>query len=407
MNRVGSRRLFLCCLLGGLAVAIVGVLWASGFFTGSYIIDVFPGGDIQAALEAVTRRPGKGTVRVHPGTYRPAAPGQAFIVFNARHDGITLEAVGDVVLTAGNPEIAHPEAPSYPAVVNHVVYFGDGITRATTFRGFKVTGANGFVSGPRDLMTVRTADDLEKSAAYRAKAPSPIEPNILLKRTHYFYADGGGALIYGRSYPTIEAVEFEGNSSSVCAGGVSVQHQLDKLQGSVLFKDCVFRNNRAAVAGGGVDILTPGSWAVFKNCLFVGNLSNDGIDANSGPGYGSLTVFPGCRATVNRCTFASNRNGVDDRGSGSTYRETIFWRNNRGGGTGNHASYELAISSGEGVTGCFIDGEASDLLGNVSRSANTFGAPDPHFDPDYWPQHEAYRGIGFRPARRPSSAVSE
>jgi hypothetical protein len=171
------------------------------------------------------------------------------------------------------------------------------------------------------------------------------------------------------------------------------------LQGSVLFKDCVFRNNRAAVAGSGVDILTPGSWAVLENCLFVGNLSNDGIDANGGQGYGSLTVFPGCRATVNRCTFASNRNGVDDRGSDSTYRETIFWRNNRGGGTGNHASYELAISSGEGVTGCFIDREAGDLLANLSRSFNTFGAPDPNFDADYRPRHHAYRGIGFRPAR--------
>ena len=216
MNRVRSLRLFLCCVLGGLAIAIAAILWTSGSSRARDVIDIFPGGDIQAALEAVARRPGKGTIRVHAGTYRPATAGQAFLFLNARHDGVTLEAVGDVVLSAGNPEIADPAAPSYPAVVNHVVYFGDGISRATTFRGFKVTGANGFVSGPSELMTVHTADDLEKSAAYRTLAPSPIESNSQLKKTHYFYADGGGMLIYGRSYPTIEAVEFQGNFGSVC-----------------------------------------------------------------------------------------------------------------------------------------------------------------------------------------------
>ena len=258
MNRVRLLRLFLCCVLGSLAVAIGAILWASGSSRASYVIDIFPGGDIQAALESVARRPGKGTVRVHAGTYRPVAPGQAFLFLNARHDGVTLEAVGDVVLSAGNPEIADRAAPSYPAVVNHVIYFGDGISRATTFRGFKVTGANGFVSGPSDLMTVRTADDLEKSAAYRTLAPSPIESNSQLKKTHYFYADGGGMLIYGRSYPTIEAVEVQGNFGSVCACGVSVQHHLGALRDSVRFKNCIFRDNRAAVSGGGVDILVPG-----------------------------------------------------------------------------------------------------------------------------------------------------
>jgi hypothetical protein len=77
----------------------------------------------------------------HAGTYRPSARGQALIWFNARHDGITLEAVGDVILTAANPEVADKSAPSYPAVVNHVVYFGDGVSRKSVLRGFKITGA--------------------------------------------------------------------------------------------------------------------------------------------------------------------------------------------------------------------------------------------------------------------------
>jgi parallel beta helix pectate lyase-like protein len=386
--------------LGALAVAIAVAVWAKRFFAPRFVIDVYPGSDIQKTLEAVAGRPAKGTVRVHAGTYRPDSPGQAFIYFNARHDGVTLEAVGDVVLTAANPDIADPGLPGYPAVVNHVVYFGDGVSRATTLRGFKITGANGFVSGPPDLMTVRTREDLEKSSAYRSLIPSPIESNSRLKKTHYFYADGGGILVYGRSYPTIEAVEVYENYASVCAGGVSVQHSPGAFRESVLFKDCVFRDNRAAVAGSGVDLFTSNGWAVFENCLFVGNLSNTGIDANGGPGFGALTVFPGCRATVSRCTFTDNRNGVDDRGSGSSYRGTIFWRNNREGGASPPGRYELVVNRAEAVTACFIGGApVGDLLGNINRSANTFGSPDPGFDADFRPRSAAYKGVGYLPPR--------
>ena len=149
--------------------------------TGSY--HVHPGGRIQDALEAAAKDRVNKTVFVHAGTYRPAAPGQALIWFNARHDGITLEAVGDVILTAANPEIADRRAPSFPAVVNHVVYFGDGISRKTVLRGFKITGAKNFTTGSGDK--------------------SPIESDDM-RKTPFFYTDGGGIKIYARSYPTIE-----------------------------------------------------------------------------------------------------------------------------------------------------------------------------------------------------------
>jgi hypothetical protein len=51
------------------------------------------------------------------------------------------------------------------------------------------------------------------------------------------------------------------------------------------------------------------------------------------------------------------------------------------------------------VTGCFIDGEAGDLLGNINRVTNTFTAPEPGFDANYRPQSAAYRDTGFRPTR--------
>src|SRR5947207_1881559 len=130
----------------GLVIALL-LGWPRGG-AGPEVIDVYPGEDIQAAPEAGARRPVKPVVRVHAGVYRPAAPGEALVWFNRRHDGIVLEGVGEVTLTAANPDLADPAAESYPAVVNHVVYFGDGVSAGTVLRNVKVTGTRGFVRGP-------------------------------------------------------------------------------------------------------------------------------------------------------------------------------------------------------------------------------------------------------------------
>ena len=102
--------------------------------------------EIQDALEAAATDPVHKFVRVHAGVYCPRQHAQAMIYFNARHDGITLEADGEVILTASNSEIADPKVMSFPAVVNHVVYFGDGVTRKTVIRGFKITGSKNFLT---------------------------------------------------------------------------------------------------------------------------------------------------------------------------------------------------------------------------------------------------------------------
>src|SRR6185503_19228157 len=123
---------------------------------------VHPGSPIQEALEAAARDPVKKTVYVHSGTYRPQAKGQALIWFNARHDGVTLEAVGEVTLTAANPQVADQAAPSDPAVVNHLVYFGDGISPKTVLRGFRITGANNFTTISGDRSPIES-DDVRKT----------------------------------------------------------------------------------------------------------------------------------------------------------------------------------------------------------------------------------------------------
>jgi hypothetical protein len=344
---------------------------------------VYPKDRIQDALDAAAADPVNKTVYVHAGTYRPAARGQALIWFNARHDGITLEAVGDVILTAANPEIADKSAPSYPSVVNHVVYFGDGVSRKTVLRGFKITGANNYTTGSGEK--------------------SPIESDDIRKTT-FFYTDGGGIKIYARSYPTIEDVEVYGNYSSPCGGGVSVEH-LGQPQDSVVFRNCIFRNNRTQTTGSALDLLH-GSSAIIENCLFVGNVANLGVDVvglltggeyRPEHGSGAITVFPGSKATVSRTTVTGNWNGVDDSGTGSTYVDSIFWKNALAGGISPGQRYELDLDEGTGVRGSFIHGDVNDLRGTINKAVNTFDPPDPRFDTGFVPQAPEYSKVGYRP----------
>lgn len=350
---------------------------------------VVAGASIQEALDRAATDPVNKRIVVHAGVYRPETRGQALIWFNARHDGITLEAYGDVTLTAANPDVADPRAPSFPAAVTRVAYFGDGISPATVFRGFKITGANNLTLGTGQR--------------------SPIESDDI-RKTPYFFADGGGIKVYARSYPTVEHVEVYDNYTSPCGAGVSVEH-LGRPTDAVRFRHCIFRDNRTQITGAAVDLLH-GSAAILENCLFVRNVSNMGVDyvgmLTGGEylpehGSGALTVFPGSRAAVSRCTFVDNWNGVDDNGSGSTYVDSLFWQNIRGGGISPGGRYELDITDGSGVQGCFIHGATNDLRNSVDRTRNTFDPPDPQFDSAFVPRHPRYANVGYRPVARPRS----
>src|SRR4030095_17126773 len=96
-TRQDHRRAFLQLLLASCAIPFGGFARQSKAVAAYH---VYPKDQIQDALEAAARDPVKKTVYVHAGTYRPLAKGQALIWFNARHDGITLEAIGDVRLNA-------------------------------------------------------------------------------------------------------------------------------------------------------------------------------------------------------------------------------------------------------------------------------------------------------------------
>jgi len=354
----------------------------------SGIYHVFPGEDIQVALDAAARNPRHKHVQVHEGVYRPQRHGQAFIWLSEIHDGITLEAVGNAILTAANPDLAIKTDETYPAVVNHVVYFGDGITRTTILRGFKITGANGYVT---------------------TSEPTLIQPRSQLPELQpamFFYTDGGGIKIFGRSYPTIEGVEVYDNFASPCGAGVSVEHR-GYMENSVLLKNCIFRNNRCTVTGSAVDVLNASS-AVIENCLFVDNLSNTHIDNRVKEvgqwkplhGSGALTVFPESRVVVRNCTFVGNRNGVDDSSFGNRYENSIFWKNTAPGGWPRGRRYELDVTDGSGVRNCHLNGDLIDLNRSIDEQQNVFGCKDPEFNQSFVPQAEGFNGVGYRPESR-------
>ncbi|MGZ8939231.1 MAG: right-handed parallel beta-helix repeat-containing protein [Limisphaerales bacterium] len=344
---------------------------------------VAPGENIQEAIELAGKNPTNKTVKVLAGVYRPKAKRQALIWFNRAHSGVRVEAVGDVTLTAANPDVATKRSPSYPAAVNHVVYFGDGVQSNTVLKGFRITGANAFVTD---------------------KFLKQLEPDESVPKNSFFLTDGGGIKIFGRSYPVLEDLEVVDNYTTPCGAGISVQHQGSNTN-FVVLRNCVFRNNRAQVTGSAVDLLA-GSAARLINCLFADNASNLGIDSvakKSGEtpftNSGVLTIFQHSRAIVENCTFTGNRNGVDDLGGLSEYRNSIFHQNTLNKGLDGER-YELNLMEGGVVQGCVINGKVIDPQMAISITENFLNAGEPKFDADFVPREAGYEKAGYRPVTR-------
>ena len=350
---------------------------------------VRPGDRIQDALEQASTNAVQKTVWVHAGTYRPDAKRQALVGFNRRHDGIRLVALGDVTLSAANPSLSSTNDPSHPAVVNHLVYFGDGLSTNTLMRGFRLTGANAFLT----------------------KEGTPaLEPNRTILKNHFFYSDGGAVKVFGRSAPRLIELTIEDNFTRPCGAGISVQQQGFR-ETPVLIASCRFLNNRAQGTGPAIDLLA-GSSARILNCLFVGNISNTGEDlvakaSGEKPftNNGAITIFWESLALVQNCTFTGNRNGVDDMGGDSVYVANLFHANRADGGLPGFPRYELAVNAGARVENCAILGPFHDARKVIDPRQNRLEGPDPRFDADWVPQAAEYSGIGYRPLKPPATGA--
>ena len=320
---------------------------------------VVPGDDIQEAVNLAAQDPNARTVIVHAGTYAPRRPGQALVFLNRAHDGVRLVGEGRPILTAANPSLATSGEKSAPAVVNHVIYLGDGLSSNTVVQGFKLTGANHFV----------TMAGLQS-----------LEPDQSIRKGRFFFGDGGAIKIYHRSFPTLRDLVIEDNNASPCAGGISIQHE-GATNGVVRIERCLFRNNHAEVTGAALDLLW-GSSAWVSECLFEGNVSNTGPGEGENPfnNNGVITVFPRSRLRMQDCTVTHNRNGVDDQSGLGSYERCVFRSNTRDGGFTPQTRFELDVPKGGRFSDCVLDGPVMDPTGSLSRGSNHVidaGAPLP------------------------------
>jgi len=341
---------------------------------------VTPDQDLQAALDAAASATVDRRLILKPGVYQTAKTQFCLLAVTSKHDGLTVEGLDGVVLSARSPD--NPNA----ATVSHVIYCGDGITQSTVFRNLTITGANGMATNGG--VPVENYGD---RAAF-------------LKQGLFFFMDGGAVKIFGQSSPVFERVDFVDNLTQLCGGAVSIEQQGFQTS-PPMFRDCRFLRNRCPATGAAVDVLQ-GSSVSLENCLFVDNIGNYGmtevqekyqLSYNGEHGSGALTVFPGSKAMVNRCTFVGNWNAVDDRSESSRYVETIFAANDASDGSRPGHPYELDIINAGGVEGCIFYSEHPDLQRTVSSDTNILTADDPQFGENYVPANPLYGDVGFRP----------
>lgn len=364
----GIRRL--ACLLLGL---LAGPSQAHELKPDGY--HVHPGDNLQEIADLAAANPTNKNLFLHPGTYRPQSPRQALLALNRAHDGIHLSGIGRPTLTAANPELAIPGSPSTPAIVNHILYLGDGLSTNTVIEHLQLTGANHFVT---------------------QNGTDRIEPDRTFRKGRFYFGDGGAVKIYHRSYPTLRDLEITDNYASPCAGGISIQHEGATNQ-FVLIQNCIFRNNRAEVTGAALDLLW-GSQARVVNCLFTGNISNTGPGEGENPfdNNGVITVFPRSRLVLDHCTLTGNRNGIDDQGGLSEFSHCIFVRNQRPGGTTLKPRYELDLQKGARVIQCIIAGPCLDPTRATEQPGNHTNPPDFVLGPNLLPPDGPFSNYGYQ-----------
>jgi hypothetical protein len=114
---------------------------------------------------------------------------------------------------------------------------------------------------------------------------------------------------------------------------------------------------------------------------------------------GAITLFQNSWANIQNCTFANNRNGIDDLGGQSTYENCIFYNNTIDGGLVPAPRYDLTLRQGGRVQRCSFTSAVVDPVGATTKGHNLFNAPNPKFDAQFVPRNNFYNDAGYRPPR--------
>jgi hypothetical protein len=144
--------------------------------------------------------------------------------------------------------------------------------------------------------------------------------------------DRGGGILCDNASPTVRGCVFRQNHAAIRGGGFMVR----EVSGPVL-SACVFQDNTADLHGGGVFNSGSGT-ATLVNCLFSGNAAvyGGGVANNGAP-------------DISCCSFAGNTastwgGGIYSFQSGSvlTVANCVLWSNSDGGGTDESAQIHVA-----------------------------------------------------------------
>ena len=289
-------------LLAGIAVGVLAGATSGG------VINVGPGGSIQAAVDAAQN---SDEIVVAPGTYSEAINFLGKAIWLRSSDGAevtTIDGTGflhvvqcvssegpDTVLegftiTGGNANgLGGPDSrgggmhnqDSSPTVIN------------CTFTGNSASQGGGMYSRDSDVTVINCtfSANTAVSGGGGGMHNDSLSPTVIGCSFIANTASSGGGMQNESGSPTVIDCTFSGNSATGVGGGMQNQGS------SPTVTNCTFSANTAELSGGGMINDGPSS-PTIGNCIFEGN--------TSGGGGGAIRFVTGDDTTILGCTFTGN-----------------------------------------------------------------------------------------------------
>ena len=287
------KRLLSICLVILLTLNLGAVLFMAQPAQSAGDWQVYPGGSIQAAIDAAAAA-GGGTVNVAPGMY---------------FEAITLRSGVEVRGTAGITVIDGTDLGYSPMVT------ASGVDDTAVLSGFVIINAssNGMENSNSSPTVTDTTFMASRYSGMVNTNSSPTVTNCL------FYdnqgADWGGGMVNFTSSPTVINSTFQDNRGGIFGGGMG-----NWYGASPTVINSLFYGNSAGDSGGGMS--NEESSVTVINSLFYDNSAHSGGGMSNS--LGSLTVI---NSVFYGNTAGDRGGGMTTSGDSLTVTNSIFYGN--------------------------------------------------------------------------------